>query len=145
MVMSRLCFYSSFLLLLRFVAAQSSSYEQGTGFNPTTAIVMIVLVSVFFSLGCVSVYMRRCLEQALGIDDGRSGDPGNWLNVIIGRAEHGSDITERRHEVAPNYLSERPRWSDPEKSLAISSRWKLKTDPERPIRATTPGRSRSPV
>ena len=81
MVMSRLYFYSSFLLLLRFVAAQSSSYEQGTGFNPTTAIVMIVLVSVFFSLGCVSVYMRRCLEQALGIDDGRSGDPGNWLNV----------------------------------------------------------------
>ncbi|CAF1927707.1 hypothetical protein Bca4012_071365 [Brassica carinata] len=81
MVMSRLCFYSSFLLLLRFVAAQSSSYEQGTGINPTTAIVMIVLVSVFFSLGCVSVYMRRCLEQALGIDDGRSGDPGNWLNV----------------------------------------------------------------
>ncbi|KAL0795257.1 hypothetical protein Bca101_066634 [Brassica carinata] len=79
--MPRLCFYSSFLLLLRFVAAQSSSYEQGTGFNPTTAIVMIVLVSVFFSLGCVSVYMRRCLEQALGIDDGRSGDPGNWLNV----------------------------------------------------------------
>ncbi|KAH0878249.1 LOW QUALITY PROTEIN: hypothetical protein HID58_065643 [Brassica napus] len=76
-----LCFYSSFLLLLRFVAAQSSSYEQGTGFNPTTAIVMIVLVSVFFSLGCVSVYMRRCLEQALGVDDGRSGDPGNWLNV----------------------------------------------------------------
>ncbi|KAF3590042.1 hypothetical protein F2Q69_00027656 [Brassica cretica] len=64
--------------------------------------------------------------------------------VIIGRAKHGSDITERRHEVAPNYLSERPRWSDPEKSLAISSRWKLKTDPERPIRATTPGRSRSP-
>ncbi|KAF3548632.1 hypothetical protein DY000_02000860 [Brassica cretica] len=34
--------------------------------------------------------------------------------------------------------------SDAEKSLAISSRWKLKTDPERPIRATTPGRSRSP-
>uniref|UniRef100_A0A0D3EBQ0 Uncharacterized protein n=1 Tax=Brassica oleracea var. oleracea TaxID=109376 RepID=A0A0D3EBQ0_BRAOL len=64
--------------------------------------------------------------------------------VIIGRAEQGSDITERRHEVAPNYLSERPRWSDPEKSLAISSRWKPKTDPERSIRATTPGRSRSP-
>uniref|UniRef100_A0A0D3CDD7 Uncharacterized protein n=1 Tax=Brassica oleracea var. oleracea TaxID=109376 RepID=A0A0D3CDD7_BRAOL len=55
-----------------------------------------------------------------------------------------SDITERRHEVAPNYLSERPRWSDPEKSLAISSRWKPKTEPERPIRATTPGRTRSP-
>ncbi|KAJ4916411.1 E3 ubiquitin-protein ligase ATL15 [Raphanus sativus] len=80
MVMSRLGFYSSFLLLLRFVAAQSSS-EQGAGFNPTTAIVMIVLVSVFFSLGCISVYMRRCLEQALGIEDGRSGNPGNWLNV----------------------------------------------------------------
>uniref|UniRef100_A0A0D3DCL3 Uncharacterized protein n=1 Tax=Brassica oleracea var. oleracea TaxID=109376 RepID=A0A0D3DCL3_BRAOL len=64
--------------------------------------------------------------------------------VIIGRAEHGSGITERRHEVAPNYLLERPRWSNPEKSLAISSRWKPKTDPERPTKATTPGRSRSP-
>ncbi|CAH8306794.1 unnamed protein product [Eruca vesicaria subsp. sativa] len=81
MVVSRLCFYSSFLLLLRFVAAQNNSNEQGTGFNPTTAIIMIVLVSIFFSLGCVSVYMRRCLEQALGINDGRSVDPGNWLNV----------------------------------------------------------------
>uniref|UniRef100_A0A0D3CAR9 DUF1985 domain-containing protein n=1 Tax=Brassica oleracea var. oleracea TaxID=109376 RepID=A0A0D3CAR9_BRAOL len=64
------------------------------------------------------------------------------FSVIIGRAEHGSDITERRHEVTPNYLSERPRWSDPEKSLAISSWWEPRTDPERPIRATTPGRSR---
>ncbi|KAF2599689.1 hypothetical protein F2Q68_00010032 [Brassica cretica] len=70
--------------------------------------------------------------------------PMPYRQVIIGRAEHGSDITERRHEVAPNYLSKRPRWSDPEKSLAISSRWKPKTNPERPIRATTPGRSRSP-
>ncbi|WZZ72435.1 hypothetical protein YC2023_083805 [Brassica napus] len=43
---------------------------------------MIVFVSVFFSLGCVSVvYMRKCLTQALGIDDGlRSGDRGNWLS-----------------------------------------------------------------
>ncbi|ESQ34546.1 hypothetical protein EUTSA_v10007970mg [Eutrema salsugineum] len=80
-VMSRLLFCSSFLLLLRLVAAQSGGSEEGSGFNPATAIVMIVLVSVFFVLGCITVCMRRCLEQALGIDDGRSGDPGNWLNM----------------------------------------------------------------
>ncbi|KAJ4889640.1 E3 ubiquitin-protein ligase ATL15 [Raphanus sativus] len=41
------------------------------------------VVTVFFSLGCVSVvYMRKCLAQALVIDDGlRSGDTGNRLNA----------------------------------------------------------------
>ena len=39
--------------------------------------------------------------------------------VIIGRAEHGSEVPQRRHEVAPKHLSERPSWSDPVKSLAI--------------------------
>ncbi|KAJ0237414.1 E3 ubiquitin-protein ligase ATL15 [Hirschfeldia incana] len=82
--MSRFTLYSSFFLLLRLVAAQSTDTEGGAGLNPTTAIVMIVFVSVFFSLGCVSVvYMRKCLSQALGIDDeGRSGDTGgNSLNA----------------------------------------------------------------
>ncbi|KAG2320986.1 hypothetical protein Bca4012_055994 [Brassica carinata] len=80
--MSRFTLYSSFLLLLRLAAAQSTETEGGAGFKPTTAIVMIVFVSVFFSLGCVSVfYMRKCLAQPLGIDDGRSGDTGNWLNA----------------------------------------------------------------
>ncbi|CAN8291891.1 unnamed protein product [Cochlearia groenlandica] len=80
--MSRLIFYASFLLLmLRFITAQSDGSEEGSKFNPTTSIIMIVLVSVFFALGCASVYMRRCLEQTLGIDDGRSGEPGNWLNA----------------------------------------------------------------
>ncbi|KAF8109927.1 hypothetical protein N665_0089s0046 [Sinapis alba] len=80
--MSRLTLYSSFLLLLGLAAAQSTDTEGGAGLKPTTAIVIIVFVSVFFSLGCVSVvYMRKCLAQALGIDDGRSGDTGNWLNA----------------------------------------------------------------
>ncbi|WZZ71863.1 hypothetical protein YC2023_083233 [Brassica napus] len=39
--------------------------------------------------------------------------------VIIGRAEDGSEVPQRRHEVAPKHLSERPSWSDPVKSLAI--------------------------
>ncbi|CAA7027245.1 unnamed protein product [Microthlaspi erraticum] len=107
-IMSRLTFYSSFLLLLRLVAAQSSASDQGSGFNPTTAaIVLILLVSVFSIIGCVVIFKRRwieqalgrCLEHALGIshdqaleisheqDVGlndsrrRSGDSGNWLNV----------------------------------------------------------------
>ncbi|KAL1224482.1 E3 ubiquitin-protein ligase ATL15 [Cardamine amara subsp. amara] len=82
-VMSRLSFYSIFLILLQLVVAQSSEFdndEQKSGFKSTMAIVMIVLVCVFFALGCISVYMRRCLEQALGMDNS-AGDPGNWLNV----------------------------------------------------------------
>uniref|UniRef100_A0A0D3B7J1 Uncharacterized protein n=1 Tax=Brassica oleracea var. oleracea TaxID=109376 RepID=A0A0D3B7J1_BRAOL len=45
---------------------------------------------------------------------------------------------------AAHAAAESAERSDAEKSLAISSRWKPKTDPERPIRATTPVRSRSP-
>lgn len=80
-VMSRVSFYSSFLLLLLEVVVASSEFddEGRTSFSPTTAIIMIVLVSVFFALGCISVYMRRCLQHALGMDSG--GGPGNWLNV----------------------------------------------------------------
>ncbi|XP_010460006.1 PREDICTED: E3 ubiquitin-protein ligase ATL15-like [Camelina sativa] len=84
-VMSRLSFfYSCFmlLLLLQLGAAQTNEFDNDDDrakFSPTMAIVMIVLVSVFFALGCISVYMRRCLERALGIND--DGEPGNWLNV----------------------------------------------------------------
>ncbi|KAF3575410.1 hypothetical protein F2Q69_00060976 [Brassica cretica] len=39
--------------------------------------------------------------------------------VIIGRTEQRSEVPQRRHEVAPKHLSERPSWSDPVKSLAI--------------------------
>ncbi|CDY11072.1 BnaC06g23240D [Brassica napus] len=41
------------------------------------------------------------------------------FKAIIGRAEQGSEVPQRRHEVAPKHLSERPSWSDPVKSLAI--------------------------
>ena len=39
--------------------------------------------------------------------------------VIFGRAKQGSEVPQRRHEVAPKHLSERLSWSDPVKSLAI--------------------------
>ncbi|CDY25739.1 BnaA07g10430D [Brassica napus] len=57
---------------------------------------MIVFVSVFFSLGCVSVvYMRKCLTQALGIDDGlRSGDRGNWLSERQGACGLDASVIE---------------------------------------------------
>lgn len=83
-IMSRLIF-SVVLLQLQLGPAQISAFddaeEEAARFNPAVAIVMIVLVSIFFALGCVTVYMRSCLERALGINDGRSGDPGNWLDV----------------------------------------------------------------
>uniref|UniRef100_A0A0D3CEK8 Uncharacterized protein n=1 Tax=Brassica oleracea var. oleracea TaxID=109376 RepID=A0A0D3CEK8_BRAOL len=52
--------------------------------------------------------------------------------VIIGRAEQGSEVLQRRHEVAPKHLSERPSWSDPVKSLAIFIPLEAQSDlPER--------------
>ena len=57
--------------------------------------------------------------------------------VIIGRAEQGSEVPQRRHEVAPKHLSERPSWSDlagatPWSRSPYSSRWKPRaTCPER--------------
>ncbi|KAF2533936.1 hypothetical protein F2Q70_00032906 [Brassica cretica] len=77
--------------------------------------------------------------------------------VIIGRAEDGSEVPQRRHEVAPKHLSERPSWSDPVKSLAIFIPLEAQSDlprathrgrshltplSERPPKATPRGRSR---
>ncbi|KAF3542039.1 hypothetical protein F2Q69_00019928 [Brassica cretica] len=49
----------------------------------------------------------------------------------------GATLPERRHELDVPYLSERPYQSDLTRSLAISSFWSAKIDPERPPRATT--------
>ena len=77
--------------------------------------------------------------------------------MIIGRAEDGSEVPQRRHEVAPKHLSERPSWSDPMKSLAIFIPLEAQSDlprathrgrshltplSERPPKATPRGRSR---
>ncbi|KAF3534535.1 hypothetical protein DY000_02038134 [Brassica cretica] len=77
--------------------------------------------------------------------------------VIIGRAEDGSEVPQRRHEVAPKHLSKRPSWSDPVKSLAIFIPLEAQSDlprathrgrshltplSERPPKATPRGRSR---
>ncbi|KAI5654916.1 hypothetical protein M9H77_32103 [Catharanthus roseus] len=34
-------------------------------FNPSTAVIIICLISAFFLMGCVSVYIRQCAEQRL--------------------------------------------------------------------------------
>ena len=59
--------------------------------------------------------------------------------VIIGRVEQGSEVLQRRHEVAPKHLSEQPSWSDPVKSLTIFIPLEAHSDLPR---ATPRGRSR---
>ena len=50
----------------------------------------------------------------IGVPHGVLGDILVYLElergvkVIIGRAEQGSEVPQRRHEVAPKHLSERP-------------------------------------
>uniref|UniRef100_A0A0D3D9G5 Uncharacterized protein n=1 Tax=Brassica oleracea var. oleracea TaxID=109376 RepID=A0A0D3D9G5_BRAOL len=58
-------------------------------------------------LYCIQWFVTSCYRRI------------STLVVIIGRAEDGSEVPQRRHEVAPKHLSERPSWSDPVKSLAI--------------------------
>ncbi|WZZ27083.1 hypothetical protein YC2023_010484 [Brassica napus] len=58
--------------------------------------------------------------------------------VIIGRAEDGSEVPQRRHEVAPKHLSERPSWSDPVKSLAIFIPLEAQSDAPRSLASHTP-------
>ncbi|KAG2313169.1 hypothetical protein Bca4012_027737 [Brassica carinata] len=60
----------------------SDMYRESSRFDPTMAILMIVLVSVFFALGFFSVYIRRCLERVMGLDNTHPADTGgNWLSL----------------------------------------------------------------
>ncbi|VVA95012.1 unnamed protein product [Arabis nemorensis] len=76
------------LFLLLFSGQASGQATRGgsdvTGdssrFDPTMAILMIILVSVFFTLGFFSVYIRRCLERVMGMENN-----GHSLDAVINR------------------------------------------------------------
>ncbi|CAF2061550.1 hypothetical protein YC2023_078956 [Brassica napus] len=60
----------------------SDMYGESSRFDPTMAILMIVLVSVFFALGFFSIYIRRCLERCMGSNNQHPLDVGgNWLSL----------------------------------------------------------------
>ncbi|CAH8331676.1 unnamed protein product [Eruca vesicaria subsp. sativa] len=60
----------------------SDMYGESSRFDPTMAILMIVLVSVFFALGFFSIYIRRCLERCMGSNNQHPLDlGGNWLSL----------------------------------------------------------------
>ncbi|XP_030454359.2 RING-H2 finger protein ATL11-like [Syzygium oleosum] len=48
-------------------------FQYGKKFNPSMAIIMVVLVSAFFLMGFFSVYVRQCADRRLRGDEG--GDP----------------------------------------------------------------------
>ncbi|KAK4758344.1 hypothetical protein SAY87_019645 [Trapa incisa] len=57
-------------------------------FNPTTAIIMVVLVSAFFLMGFVSVYVRKCGD---GRHRGRPWDPSEGTFLFRRRSHRGAD------------------------------------------------------
>ncbi|KAH0919379.1 hypothetical protein HID58_027039 [Brassica napus] len=59
----------------------SDMYGESSRFDPTMAILMIVLVSVFFALGFFSIYIRRCLERCMGSNNHPLDVGGNWLSL----------------------------------------------------------------
>ncbi|KAJ0256366.1 RING-H2 finger protein ATL11 [Hirschfeldia incana] len=60
----------------------SDMYGESSRFDPTMAILMIVLVSVFFALGFFSIYIRRFLERCMGSNNQHPLDVGgNWLSI----------------------------------------------------------------
>ncbi|KAM3295451.1 hypothetical protein ACQJBY_038003 [Aegilops geniculata] len=75
---------SSFLLVIMLVAARADmaaaqqtgkgpSYFDPQNFNPSMAVIIVVLVTAFFFLGFFSIYIRRCAGGPLG---GRGDDLG---------------------------------------------------------------------
>ncbi|KAJ4884395.1 RING-H2 finger protein ATL11 [Raphanus sativus] len=65
----------------------SDMYGESSRFDPTMAILMIVLVSVFFALGFFSIYIRRFLERCMGSNNQHPLDVGgNWLSLSRPRA-----------------------------------------------------------
>ncbi|KFK41641.1 hypothetical protein AALP_AA2G154100 [Arabis alpina] len=92
--------HGSILFLLLFSGKASGQATHGgsdvTGdssrFDPTMAILMIVLVSVFFALGFFSVYIRRCLERVMGMEN-NVDVTGNWRSGINRQAARGLDAS----------------------------------------------------
>ncbi|KAF8099539.1 hypothetical protein N665_0242s0023 [Sinapis alba] len=77
-----------FLLLLSSHASaqathvDSDMYEKSYRLDPTMKILMLVMASVFFTLGFTSIYIRRWLERITGMNNPRSVDAdGNWLSL----------------------------------------------------------------
>lgn len=78
---------SSFLLVIILVAAaadiaaaqqtgQGPSYFNPQNFNPSMAVIIVVLVTAFFFLGFFSIYIRRCAGGPLGGPGEDLGVPG---------------------------------------------------------------------
>ncbi|KAF2560534.1 hypothetical protein F2Q70_00015963 [Brassica cretica] len=77
-----------FLLLLSGHASaqathvESDMYEKSYRLDPTMKILMLVMASVFFTLGFSSIYIRRWIERITGINNTHSVDAGgNWLSL----------------------------------------------------------------
>ncbi|KAJ0232025.1 RING-H2 finger protein ATL11 [Hirschfeldia incana] len=64
----------------------SDMYAKSYRLDTTMKILMLVMASVFFTLGFFSIYIRRWLERITGMNNTRSVDAGgNWLS--LGRSQ----------------------------------------------------------
>ncbi|CAH8315599.1 unnamed protein product [Eruca vesicaria subsp. sativa] len=64
----------------------SDMYGESSRFDPNMAIFMIALVGVFFTLGVLSMYIRRCLERAIGMNNVHTFDAGG-NRLSLGRSQ----------------------------------------------------------
>ncbi|CAF1909080.1 RING-H2 finger protein ATL11 [Brassica napus] len=82
-----------FLLLLSGHASaqathvESDMYEKSYRLDPTMKILMLVMASVFFTLGFSSISIRRWIERITGMNNTHSVDAGgNWLSLSYPQA-----------------------------------------------------------
>lgn len=68
----------------------SNLYDLNARFNPSMAIIIVVLLSAFFFMGFFSIYVRRCTS-----DEDTGGDPrrGGSVNRRMNRATQGLDTS----------------------------------------------------
>ncbi|KAK6792501.1 hypothetical protein RDI58_011582 [Solanum bulbocastanum] len=89
-----LCF---FLLVMRVISQSEMtpspppfSFDTKIKINPPTAIILVTLISVFFAMGIVSVYVRQCADRRFASDfefededSGRRGARSHGLDPVV--------------------------------------------------------------
>lgn len=86
-------------------SGRGPSYFNPQSFNPSMAVIIVVLVTAFFFLGFFSIYLRRCAGSPLGPGPGPAGDL-----LALGA---GSGITFAAGAAAAAVRGRTPRGLDP--------------------------------
>ncbi|WZZ31491.1 hypothetical protein YC2023_014892 [Brassica napus] len=116
--------FSTEFVFVIFPLAKPPAYGQGMAFVVASKTDLMAKGTATSGLGLFNPGNKNITENqilAVELDISESSEQfdesDNHVGIDINK--QGSEVPQRRHEVAPKHLSERPSWSDPVKSLAI--------------------------